>query len=116
MIRRVAALFALFAFAAAWLVGVLCGHAPLARLGNAAIALASGLLAGIGVGVALERIVLVRLAEQWQERGTPPAANARAGATAKAAAPPAASDAPPAAPLVARNAGETLAAAGEAKR
>jgi steroid 5-alpha reductase family enzyme len=76
MTRRVAALFGLFAFAVAWLVGVWCGHSPLARLENAGIALVSGCVAGLGVGVALERIVLARLAEQWQEPGVaaPPAA------------------------------------------
>jgi branched-subunit amino acid ABC-type transport system permease component len=114
VIKRVAALFALFAFAVAWLVGVLCGHAPLTRLENAGIALASGLLAGIGVGIALERIVLVRFAEQWQEHPAPPAANAPAGERA-----PAAATAPSSAPSrtsAARNAAEAVAAGGEAKR
>jgi len=112
MTKRVAALFALFAFAVAWLVGVLRGHAPLTRLENAGIALASGLLAGLGVGIALERIVLVRFAEQWQERAAPADPNAPPNEHARAASPTSASAPAPAA----RNVAEAVAAGGEAKR
>jgi hypothetical protein len=67
MKSRVAALFSLVAFAVAWLVGVWCGHSPLTRVENAGIALVAGALAGIGVAVALERIVLARLSEEWND-------------------------------------------------
>lgn len=114
MTKRVAALFALVAFAVAWLVGVLRGHAPLTRLENAGIALASGLLAGIGVGIALERIVLVRFAEQWQAHAVPPESNAPAGE--RASAPSSVTVSAPAPSPAARNAPDAVAAGGEAKR
>jgi hypothetical protein len=117
MTRRIAALFALFAFAVAWLVGVWRGHAPLTRVENAAIALASGLLAGFGVGLALERIVLHRFSAEWQARTEAPEPEAPAGAAKPAgAAAPASAPAPVAAPARAPRAAEAVAANGEARR
>lgn len=69
MIRRAAALFALVAFAGAWIVGVWCGHSPLVRLKSAGLALGFGFVAGIGVAIALQKIVLARLAERWSDLG-----------------------------------------------
>ena len=68
MTKRVAALLALVAFAVAWLIGVARGQSPLARLENAALALAAAFVAGLGIGVALEKIVLARLSESVRER------------------------------------------------
>jgi hypothetical protein len=107
MTKRVAALFGLFAFAVAWLVGVWCGHAPTTRLVNAAIALASGYCAGLGVGVAIERIVLARLAQNWQGKDAPP--------SAAEAAPAVHADAATGAGAGAHEA-EAVAAGGEAQR
>lgn len=107
MTKRVAALFGLFAFAVAWLVGVWCGHAPTTRLVNAAIALGSGYCAGLGVGVALERIVLARLAQNWREKDAPPSATASLPAARPNAATGAAAGA---------TEPEAVAAGGEAKR
>ncbi|MSR46782.1 MAG: hypothetical protein EXS13_06945 [Planctomycetes bacterium] len=67
MSRRAAALLALFAFAGAWITGVFCDVAPRARLGSALLAAFVGAIAGLAIGVALERLVLARLAEQWDE-------------------------------------------------
>ena len=74
MIRRTAALGALLAFALAWIVGVWCGHLPATRIRGALIAMAFGAVAGALIGVALERIVLGRLAEKWdgEESGAAP--------------------------------------------
>lgn len=69
MSRRAAALLALFAFAGAWIVGVWCHASPLARLSSALLAALAGGVAGGGIGFALERIVLARLAEQWPVTG-----------------------------------------------
>jgi hypothetical protein len=112
MTKRIAALFGLFAFAVAWLVGVWCGHSPSTRLMNAALALGSGFLGGLGVGVALERIVLARLSQQWKD----PSAASPAPAPAPAATAPA--SAPAEAPAM-RNELESVAAVaagGEAQR
>jgi hypothetical protein len=65
MIRRTAALFALIAFALAWCVGVWCSHPPLARVQTALVAAAFAATAGACIGVALQKIVLARLAEKW---------------------------------------------------
>lgn len=123
MTKRIAALFALFAFAVAWLVGVWRGHAPLTRIQNAAIALASGLAAGVGVGLALERIVLFRFSEEWQARSalteatevnSPAGANRTTAASTPAPAPAAATPAAPA--RATRSAADAMVTNGEAKR
>ena len=99
MTRRVAALFALLAFAAAWLIGVARGQSPLTRLENASLALAAAFVAGLAIGVALEKIVLARLSESVRER--PKEGTDRDGeATFEAA--PAAARAEDAAPAAAR--------------
>jgi membrane protein YqaA with SNARE-associated domain len=66
MIRRAAALLALVAFTGAWLVGVWSHEPPRARMVSAALAALFGAVAGAAIGVALERIVLARLMEQWE--------------------------------------------------
>ena len=73
MIVRTAALFALFAFVVAWVVGVLAGHSPSARVETATIALGFGAAAGLGCGIALEKIVLARIARDWKPEGAPKA-------------------------------------------
>ncbi len=99
MTKRVAALLALVSFAVAWLIGVARGQSPLTRVENAGLALVAAFAAGLGIGVALERIVLWRLSEAWRERAreeagrdpdAPPAAKAAASAKSAAAAKPAA--------------------------
>jgi len=67
MIRRAALLLAMVSFGLAWIVGVWCGHSPLVRLQSALLALVAGAAGGAGIGVALQKIVLARLAEQWRE-------------------------------------------------
>jgi hypothetical protein len=66
MVRRASLLLGILSFALAWIVGVWCGHSAPARLQSAAIALACGLSAGAAIGVALQKIVLARLAETAQ--------------------------------------------------
>jgi hypothetical protein len=97
MTRRVAALFALLAFAVAWLIGVARGESPLTRLENAGLALLAAFVAGLAIGVALEKIVLARLSESVRER--PKEGTGRDGEAAFEAAPAAtrAEDASPAA-------------------
>jgi len=104
MTRRVAALFALLAFAAAWLIGVARGQSPLTRLENAGLALAAAFVAGLAIGVALEKIVLARLSESVRER--PKEVSSRDGEATFEAAPATvrAEDSSPAAPAAARTA------------
>ena len=104
MIRRSAALFAMLAFALSWMVGVWCGHSPSVRLQAALVGLLAGAVAGAGIGVALQKIVLARLAEQWRqidaasaadktEKSSKPASGARAAANPATPAVPAAATA-----------------------
>jgi hypothetical protein len=88
MSKRVAALFALLAFAVAWLIGVARGQSPLTRLENAGLALVAAFVAGLAIGVALEKIVLARLSESVRER--PQEGTGRDGEAAFEAAPAAA--------------------------
>jgi len=85
MTKRVAALFALLAFAVAWLIGVARGESPLTRLENAGLALLAAFVAGLAIGVALEKIVLARLSESVRER--PKEGTGRDGEAAFEAAP-----------------------------
>jgi hypothetical protein len=97
VIRRTAALFGMLAFALSWMVGVWCGHSPQVRLQAALIGLLAGAIAGACIGVALQKIVLARLAEQWRqleaaaasEKSVQPASGARVAGKPAAAAPPA---------------------------
>lgn len=91
MIRRGAALLGLVSFALAWIVGALCGRSPLPRMESALLALVLGAAAGAGIAIALQKIVLARLAEQWRED-----AGKRAAAGAAAPAPDDAAAAKPA--------------------
>jgi hypothetical protein len=102
MTRRVAALFALLAFAVAWLIGVARGESPLTRLENAGLALLAAFVAGLAIGVALEKIVLARLSESVRE--LPKEGTGRDGEAAFEAAPAAtrAEDASPAASTASR--------------
>ncbi|MBM4013822.1 MAG: hypothetical protein FJ293_02520 [Planctomycetes bacterium] len=86
MSRKAAALLALIAFAGAWLTGVWCDVAPRARLGSALLAALAGALGGAGIGFALERIVLARLAEEWETLSAAVADPSTGAATTPAAA------------------------------
>ena len=67
MIRRAAVLLGMLSFGLAWIVGVWCDHSPLVRLQSALLALVAGAIGGAAIAVALQKIVLARLAEQWRE-------------------------------------------------
>jgi len=84
MTRRSAAIVAFVAFALAWIVGVFCGHSPTTRLQSALIALLFGGCAGAAIGVAMQRIVLWRIAENWDALHT---AQAKASGADDAATP-----------------------------
>src|SRR5262245_57515091 len=93
MVRRASLLLGILSFALAWIVGVWSGHSAPARLQSAAIALACGLAAGAAIGVALQKIVLARLAETGRFQGSaeaPEPADARAARSAPPVAPAAA--------------------------
>ena len=83
MIRRAATLLGMLSFACAWMVGVWLGRSPAARVESALIALVAGAAAGVGIGVAIEKIILARLAVRWNEleSGAKPAAEPPAQST-----------------------------------
>jgi len=89
VIRRAAALLGMLAFGLAWVVGVWFGRSPRARLESAALALCAGCVAGAAIGIALQKVVLARIAEKWD--GNEPAAGS---AVASARKPGAAAAAP----------------------
>ena len=111
MIRRTAALFGMLAFALSWMVGVWCGHSPHVRIPAALIGLLAGVIAGACIGVALQKIVLARLAEQWREidaaaadeKAAKPASGPRGTARPAAPVPPLAPADEPGAPAAAAN-------------
>lgn len=92
MIRRAAALLALVAFTGAWLVGVWSHEPPRARMVSAVMAALFGAVAGGAIGVALERIVLARLMEQWETASRAAAAAAKAASRKGARAPESSSE------------------------
>jgi hypothetical protein len=76
----------MLSFGLAWIVGVWCRHSPAVRVESALLALLAGCVAGAGIGCALEKIVLARLAESWDGQERAPSAGAPASPRTDAAA------------------------------